>query len=109
MEEKKVLVRNNYGVAIVKCCASCRFKKMDARYRVCVKGEGLVASSWVCDKWEMSVNFQNAGKGNGSVKKGSYLQYCLDCREKYKEMPLLEIRAEYIKKNGSIYLIHEKL
>ena len=123
METPKIFTKNKYGVSIVKCCASCRFKRLDNRNRLCLVGEGTVPSSYVCRQWEMNPIYENVGKGNGNVKTSEYLHYALDRlnddfyetltdihKGKFRErISLAELRREYEKKHGNIYTIERAL
>ena len=118
MDKKKVFAKNRYGISIVKCCASCRFKKCDSRTRLCTNGEGSVPSDYLCRNWEMAYGLDNAGKGGGKVKRAAYLQYSCDvlseenarlieasiAKRAYMRKTLDEIRNEFIDRHGNIYV-----
>lgn len=102
-------VKNQFGIKIKKCCASCMFhyasKKED--YRICcINGEEHPLDYLCTDgSWEMmrpdetnkqsGMNLNNAGRAGGRVKTPSYIRYVRD------NGPQPE---EYEKKYGSRYL-----
>lgn len=111
MEKQKVFVRNNYGIKIVKCCASCEHKALDNRSRLCTIGEGIVASSHCCKNWQMAEAYKQAGKGGGVVKKKDYLDFVINRleenagRHSISSRPnresVVTLRKEYLSKFGS--------
>lgn len=119
MQNKDKFVKNRYGVAISKCCASCLYKKMDGSNRLCTNGMGIVPPSWSCDNWQMAAHLNDVGRGSGSVKKCEYLQFYLDSvdadyereaealkrGEAYTRKTVSEIREEFKEKHGTIYLM----
>lgn len=77
----KQFVKNDYGVTIVKCCASCLHHVSDGRdkIRICRKEHRGHWMDYLCKNgWEMDKGLENAGKGNGRVKKREYIQYILE-------------------------------
>ena len=117
MEKPKNIERNGYGVDIVMCCASCLYKMLDQRTRICVAGEGSVPSSFLCKGWKMAESLKNVGIGNGKVKRKAYLEYCAEVlvednelavaaaenKRSYQRTTLSEIRSSFEKKHGSIW------
>lgn len=118
MKEKK-FYKNRFGISIVQCCASCinSVTKNGETAHICKAGEGLVPSSSWCGQWSMKVagskakpgeiNLDNAGMGGGFVKRKSYLNFVLNYpqpEEAIHHVPISQIRSEYEKKFGSIYL-----
>ena len=111
--------KNKYGVSINKCCASCAHKQYDAKVRLCMKGEGMVSPTSYCQDWKLSECYENVGKGDGKVKKGHYLMYCLRKMDAdnalsieraqkkiaHERLSVNEIREEYRKKYGAIYAL----
>ena len=99
-EISKQFVRNEYGVCIVKCCASCAHHVSDGRdkVRICRKEHRDHWMDYLCkDGWVMAKGLENAGKGGGRVKKREYIKFILE------NGPL---RAdEFEKKFGSKYLV----
>jgi len=77
----------------------------------------MVEAKFRCPAYQMSKTNKNAGNGWGRVKKQEYLEYVMNVREDESEAiqmgrmeekdrkTLLQIRQEYIEKNGSIYCI----
>ena len=114
MKEKKT-VKNKYGVDIVCCCASClhnRGVSGNESTRVCDAGEGMVKPSSWCAQWKMrclmsvppktgELNLDAAGKGGGMVKSAAYLKFALNYDQ---SVGIKQIRAEYERKYGSIYI-----
>ena len=59
-------VKNEYGISIKVCCASCVFKALDSGgLRICTNGRGHVKRTDSCDGWMMKKGFEKAGKGGG--------------------------------------------
>lgn len=107
---------NAFGVVINKCCASCTFKDLTraVSQRRCKKTGKSVSPSGYCKQWAMSRQLQMAGRSQGKVKRKEYLMHLVAVREeelqveqrglKIKPKSIVEIRAEFERKNGSIYL-----
>lgn len=72
------MVRNEHGVNIKKCCASCGNKglgKNDGR-RICIKGEGEVPADYLCEDWLMNQQCKNIRSETfGMVKKPAYIAW----------------------------------
>lgn len=108
--------KNAFGVVINKCCASCTFKDLTraVSQRRCKKTGKSVSPSGYCKQWAMSRQLQMAGRSQGKVKRKEYLMHLVAVREeelqveqrglKIKPKSIAEIRAEFERKNGSIYL-----
>ena len=66
----KAFEENAYGIAVKRCCASCRYKEVSrlVRSRRCVKHKKIVKPSDVCDDWEMSETLKSAGRSKGVVR-----------------------------------------
>ena len=61
-------VRNGYGIAVKKICASCKHKLiMNSGVRICQKMEIKVEQQCHCRLWEMRDGLKNAGLQNGGV------------------------------------------
>jgi hypothetical protein len=75
---KVEMIRNEHGVNIKKCCASCGNKglgKNDGR-RICIKGEGEVPADYLCEDWMMSQQCQKIKcETFGMVKKPTYIAW----------------------------------
>lgn len=108
--------RNENGINIKVCCASCKRRKMTEECRLCELTSKEVKSSRRCKKWEMNSRLQNAGMGIGKVKSWRYLSYY---RERYIEQrealidgritaaqikSAIEIRKEYEEEYGSVFI-----
>jgi hypothetical protein len=109
--------RNENGIMIKKCCASCKKRKLDNELgRSCSRHKVLVDSDDCCKKWVLSPKLNNAGNGIGKVKSRSYLNYYrkkwmqqIDALERGEidgnQMKCAgEIREEYEREYGSIYV-----
>jgi len=110
------VTKNKYGIKVSMCCASCHFKEstrlMTTRY--CTKLNKDVSPLDVCEHWRMSKLLKQVGSAQGPVKRGEYLMYLIYVRVKEQEMldkgdkvvpkNIAEIRNEYEKEHGSIYL-----
>ena len=114
---KKKCVRNEHGINIKMCCASCKQRKITSdRGRVCGLTSNKVKAGNCCNQWEMTPRLQNAGLSGGQVKSWRYLSYY---RERWTEqrdaltsgritaatmLSAEEIREEYEQEQGSIYI-----
>ena len=113
---KRQVTRNQHGIEVKKCCASCKHKDLTrlvlARY--CSQHHEKVKPRECCEQWEMSEQMEAAGSGGGKVKKKAYLKYVLDVREdesladqlgiKFPHKSIGQIRKDFEGKNGSIYV-----
>ena len=113
---KRQVTRNQHGIEVKKCCASCKHKDLTrlvlARY--CSQHHEKVKPRECCEQWEMSEQMEAAGSGGGKVKKKAYLKYVLDVREdesladqlgiKFPHKSIDQIRKDFEEKNGSIYV-----
>lgn len=113
---KRQVTRNQHGIEVKKCCASCKHKDLTrlvlARY--CSQHHEKVKPRECCEQWEISEQMQAAGSAGGKVKKKSYLKYVLEVREdesladqlgiKFPHKSIEQIRRDYEEKNGSIYV-----
>ena len=73
---KNKYVRNEHGINIKVCCASCKLRKITSdRGRVCGLSGKKVKANHCCDQWEMSRRLQNAGMSGGQVKSYRYLTF----------------------------------
>ena len=109
-------MRNEHGIEIKECCASCRFKDstrlISARF--CTQHHKSVKPRECCEQWEMSEQMQAAGTSGGKVKKKAYLKYVLEVRAdesladqlgiKFPHKSIEQIRRDFEEKNGSIFL-----
>ena len=109
-------MKNQHGIEVKECCASCRHKDLTrlllARY--CTQHQKKVKPRECCEQWEMSEQMQAAGLSGGKVKKKAYLKYVIEVREEESladqlkiQIPhksLEQIRKDFEEKNGSIYV-----
>ena len=114
---EKKYVRNEHGINIKVCCASCKQRKITSdRGRVCGLSGNKVKAGNCCDQWEMNRRLQNAGMSGGQVKSWRYLSYY---RERWTEqrealtsgritaaamLSAENIREKYEQEQGSIYI-----
>ena len=109
-------MRNEHGIEIRECCASCRHKDLTRLMssRFCLLHQKKVKPRGHCKEWTMSEQMEAAGSGGGKVKKKAYLKYVLQVREdesladqlkvQIPHKSLAEIRRDFEAKNGSIYV-----
>ena len=114
---KRKFTRNEHGVKVKMCCASCQKRKITSEEgRVCGLSGKPVSGCHRCKHWEMSRRLQNAGMSGGLVKSWSYLCYyrerwigqredVIARRIKADEMlSTADIRKEFEQEHGSIYI-----
>ena len=113
---KHQVMRNEHGIEVKKCCASCKHKDLTRLLsaRFCSLHQKKVKPREGCKQWEMSEQMQAAGSAGGKVKKKAYLQYVLEVREdesladqlkiQFPHKSLEQIRKDFEEKNGSIYV-----
>ena len=113
---KYQVTRNQHGIEVNKCCASCKYKDLTrlvlARY--CTQHQKKVKPRECCEQWEMSEQMQAAGTSGGKVKKKAYLQYVMSVRDdesladqlkiQFPHKSIEQIRRDFEEKNGSIYV-----
>ena len=109
-------MRNEHGIEIRECCASCKHKDLTRLLsaRFCSLHQKKVKPRECCKQWEMSEQMQAAGLSGGKVKQKAYLKYVLDVREdesladqlgiKFPHKSIGQIRKDFEEKNGSIYV-----
>ena len=109
-------MRNQHGIEIKECCASCKHKDLTRLMssRFCLQHHKSVKPRGHCIQWAMSEQMEAAGSGRGKVKKKAYLKYVLAVREdesladqlgiKSPHKTLEQIRQDFEEKNGSIYM-----
>ena len=113
-------MRNQHGIEIKKCCASCQHKCIINKYgtRLCALMQLIVESRFVCLKWECMEKLQNAGNSGGQVKTHDYLMYAMEVRlqeekavmdgliTEQQRLSVEEIRTEFEAKfNRSVYYV----
>ena len=109
-------MKNQHGIEIRECCASCKFKDLTRLIssRFCLQHHKSVKPRGHCKEWAMSEQMEAAGRGGGKVKCRAYLRYVLEMREeesladqrglKIVHKSIEQIRKEFEEKNGSIYV-----
>ena len=109
-------MRNQHGVEIKECCASCKHKDLTRLLsaRFCSLHQKKVKPRECCKQWEMSEQMQAAGLSGGKVKQKAYLKYVMEVREdesladqlgiRTPHKTIDQIRQEFEKNHGSIYI-----
>ena len=109
-------MRNQHGIEVRECCASCRHKDLTRLIssRFCLQHLKSVKPREWCEQWAMSEQMEAAGSGRGKVKKKAYLKYVIEVREdesladqlglQAPHKTLEQIRQDFEAKNGSIFL-----
>ncbi len=116
-------VRNQQGIKVKKSCLSCREKVFgDTGCRICKMSQERVKTKTVCDQYVMSESLQQVGRRGAGIKKKPYLDYVLnirldeeeavvreqckpeECRKEVVSRTIEQIRRDFEKQNGSIYL-----
>lgn len=73
---EKTTVKNNFGVDIVVCCASCEFKAFkNDKARLCTLSKLETHPSEFCSSWKMADHLQLCGRGGGRVKRKAWFDY----------------------------------
>jgi hypothetical protein len=113
---KHQVMRNEHGIEVKKCCASCKHKDLTRLLsaRFCSLHQKKVKPREGCKQWEMSEQMQAAGSSGGKVKKKAYLQYVMSVRDdesladqlkiQFPHKSIEQIRRDFEEKNGSIYV-----
>ena len=101
--------RNQHGVQIRKCCASCQHKMYsdDDELRCCALTNCEHLRCHLCEDWRLARGFKKAGNSGGMIKRVEYLEFLADIRAKEtkdEQRSIEDIRAEFEKEHGSIYL-----
>ena len=109
-------MRNQYGIRIKKCCASCRHKDATRlmTMRRCMEHDRDVKPGNTCSLWKMADHLKAAGSGLGCIKRKDYLRYVLEVRaeeaeradrgEQVVSKSIGEIRAAFTKEHGTIFI-----
>ena len=111
------IIMNAHCIEIKVCCASCAHRLVSLLgERVCGQLRQHVASNEYCMRYELSEGMARAGCSGGQVKRKEYLDFC---RKKWLDgltmnrltrhpvasrTSLADIRAEWEREHGSIYL-----
>lgn len=92
-------VKNNFGINIKVCCASCQFKEYkDDKERICKLSKLATHPSEYCTSWKMEEGLMNIGKGGGRVKRKKWFEYVKE--HGYSDKSVLEFEKEF----GSRYM-----
>lgn len=110
--ERKIFVRNQFGIRVKKCCASCAFKDLTRAVteRYCKEHAKTVNACKVCNSWKMSSLLQSMQFSDGQVKRREYQLYLLKVRteeleKNVKKQKSIEIvREEFESQYGSIFI-----
>lgn len=80
MTKKKVTasVRNQHGIEIMKCCASCQLRVVEDGIRICVIKQQSVLKTGCCECWRMGERMQMAGHRRGRIKCHDYHSFVLE-------------------------------
>ena len=85
-DSQKKSMRNQHGIEIRKCCASCQHKCTDTDgRRICGLMQIVVEQKFDCPKWELTEGQQNAGRSGGKVKRREYLMFVFETRMQEQE------------------------
>ena len=96
---EKQKVKNEYGIDIVVCCASCANKDIRNNHeRTCRPVNKPTHPSEFCKSWRMAEHLKNAGRGGGRVKKKAWIDYVKDNGRTD------QAQRDFERANGSIYL-----
>lgn len=98
-------MRNQNGIEIRECCASCAHKQLTRALseRYCNEKRGKVKPCGWCEHWKLSNQLENAGEGSGQVKRLDYLKYAQDVQ--LNEPKCVEqMRKDFEQEHGSIYI-----
>ena len=114
---KMKYVRNEHGINIKTCCASCKKRKITSdQGRVCSLNGNKVKASHCCKHWEMTPRLQNAGMSGGRIKSWRYLTYYRERWVAQREaltagkmtademLTVEDFRREFEQELGSIYI-----
>ena len=82
MTKRKVTesVRNQHGIEIMKCCASCQLRVVEDGARICVVKQKRVLKTGCCECWRLGERMQLAGHRRGRVKCSDYLAFVLQIK-----------------------------
>ena len=114
--EKTVTAKNDFGVAVKKCCMSCAHRDCTRLWgtRYCNELHVEVGRYTACGQWQMSDQMKAAGKGGGKIKRRRYLAYLASIREEealarqlgagFLPKSIEAIRREFEQEHGSIFI-----
>jgi len=114
--KKTTMVKNEFGVAVKKCCMSCAHRDCTRLWgtRYCNELHVEVGRYTACGQWQMSDQMKAAGKGGGKIKRRKYLAYLASIREEealarqlgagFPAKSVEAIRREFEREHGSIFI-----
>lgn len=75
---------NKYGVRIRRCCASCDARVITTKgtFRTCMLDNKEVASTDVCNSWQLRTGLEKAGSAQGRVKRKAYFNFLQEVRDR---------------------------
>ena len=105
-------VTNNNGIRFLICCASCENRVLEVTCSRCGLARAKPKRGKQCTAYRFRQSLMYAGKDKGAIKKSDYFRFLLEKRDReamqcvplQNRASLLQIRSEYEKKYGSIYL-----
>ena len=105
-------VTNNNGIRFLICCASCENRVLEVTGSRCGLARTKPKRGKQCTAYRFRQSLMYADKAMGRIKNPYYLRFLLEWRDRetmqcvplQNRASLLEIRSEYEKKYGSIYL-----
>ena len=104
-------VTNNNGIRFLICCASCENRVIEVTGSRCGLVRAKPKPGKQCTAYRFRQSLMDAGKEKGRIKKPDYFRFLLEWLDREKatngKVPpagLTQIRSEYEKKYGSIYL-----
>ena len=109
-------MRNQHGIEIKMCCASCQHKCLtDMAERKCEMTGKRVRANHKCDDWELSEKLEMLGCEQGKVQRRAYQLTLLEVRaseslammrgQTVTPKPLEDIQMEFETEHGSRFLI----
>lgn len=101
---------NKYHIWVNECCASCVFATIDSdTKRKCEIDNEKYRPSFGCARWKMAKGFEEAGKGDGRIKKKAWLHFYLAFLHKENGLKVMDKTPReqavevWEKLHGSIY------
>ena len=104
-------ITNNNGIRFLICCASCENRVLEVTGSRCGLARAKPKRGKQCTAYRFRQSLMDAAKEKGRIKKPDYFRFLLEWRDREKatngKVPpagLTQIRSEYEKMYGSIYL-----
>ena len=101
---------NKYHILVNECCASCVFATIDSdTKRKCEIDNKKYRPTFGCDRWKIAKGFEEAGKGDGRIKKKAWLRFYLAFLHKENGLKVMDKTPReqavevWEKLHGSIY------